>query len=97
MGKKLFSMSKITTQIAKRIHNRPYYAFLYAKNIIKGRLPQKLEECFVKDPQSAYLYAKHILKSRLPDFVHNGLVLGNFEEKESKQYISRYLSELCKE
>lgn len=88
-------MSKITPQIAKRIKNRPYYAFLYAKNILKGRLPEKYEIVFVKDPQSAYLYAKHVMKGRLPEYVHNGLLISSFEKNENKQYHSMYLKEFC--
>jgi hypothetical protein len=52
-------MSKISPKIARRIRSCPYYAFLYARNILKGRLPDKLEEVFATDPHNAYLYAKH--------------------------------------
>ena len=90
-------MAKLSPKVVARLKNRPYYAYLYAKNIVKGRLPEKVEAAFVKDPQSAYLYAKEILKGRLPDFVHNGLLLGSFEESHSKQFLSMYLTELCKE
>jgi hypothetical protein len=80
----------------KRMKDRPYYAFLYAKNILNDRLPPKLEEVFAKDPQSAYLYAKHIIKGRLPDFVHNALIIGGFTDPESKKFISDYLKQFCK-
>lgn len=88
-------MSKITPTIAKRIKDRPYYAFLYAKNILKSRLPEKYEMVFVKDPQSAYLYAKHVMNGRLPDAVHNGLIMSSFEKNENKQFFSMYLEEFC--
>lgn len=88
--------SKIPADAVKRMKNRPYYAFLYAKNILGGqRLPEKVEEVFAKDPASAYLYAKHILKGRLPDCVHTALVIGGFTDDESKQAISQYLKEFC--
>lgn len=90
-------MARLSPRIVSRLKNRPYYAYLYAKNILKGRLPEKVEAAFVSDPQSAYLYAKEILKGRLPDFVHNGLLLGSFEESQSKQFLSMYLAELCKD
>lgn len=79
----------------KRMKDRPYYAFLYAKNILKDRLPAKLEEVFSKDPQSAYLYAKHIVKGKLPDFLHAALILGVENNDESKHFVSKYLKEFC--
>lgn len=90
-------MAKLPPKVVARLRNRPYYAFLYAKNILKGRLPESLEIFFVKDPQSAYLYAKHVVKGRLPDSVHSGLLLESFGESQAKQYLSMYLTELCKE
>lgn len=90
-------MAKITASVVRRLRGRPYYAFLYAKNVVKHRLPPELEEVFIDDAQSAYLYAKYVVKGRLPDFVHNGLLLKSFEEVESKQFLSMYLTELCGE
>jgi hypothetical protein len=79
----------------KRMKDRPYYAFLYAKNILGGRLPEKVEQVFVHDPQSAYLYAKEIVKGKLPDFVHTAFVIGTFPSDESKTFVSKYLKEFC--
>ncbi len=79
----------------RRLRERPYYAFLYARNVLKGRLPAKLEEVFVGDPRSAYLYAKHVMKGRLPDFVHNGLILSNIENKDDQKFLQMYLTEIC--
>jgi hypothetical protein len=90
-------MSKISPQIARRLKARPYYAFLYARNILKGRLPEKLEDVFASDPHSAYLYAKHVVKGPLPEFVHNALVINCFEKAESRQFVSMYLKDFCKE
>ena len=90
-------MAKLSPKVVARLKNRPYYAFLYAKNILGGRLPDSLEVFFVTDPQSAYLYAKYVVKGRLPDFVHNGLLLETFGESQSKQYLSMYLTEICGE
>lgn len=86
-------MPKLSPKIVARLKNRPYYAFLYAKNILGGRLPESLEVFFVNDPQSAYLYAKHVVRGRLPDCVHNGLIIASFGEGQSKQYLSKYLKE----
>lgn len=90
-------MNKIDARTRKRLRDRPYYAYLYARNVVKGRLPPKLEEVFVRDPRSAYLYAKHVLKGRLPDFVHNGLLLSNVENKDDQKFLQTYLNELCTE
>jgi hypothetical protein len=91
------AMSKIDASTAKRLRDRPYYAYLYARNVVKGRLPPKLEEVFVREPRSAYLYAKHVMKGRLPDFVHNGLILSNVENKDDQIFLQMYLNEMCKE
>jgi len=90
-------MAKLSPKVVARLTGRPYYAFLYAKNILGGRLPESLEVFFVKDPESAYLYAKYVMKGRLPDFVHNGLLLESFGEIKSKQCVSMYLSKICGE
>jgi hypothetical protein len=79
----------------KRMKDRPYYAFVYAKNIIKGRLPEKVEKVFAKDPESAYLYAKHIIKGKLPDFVHNAMIIGSFADGRAKKMVAEYVKEFC--
>jgi hypothetical protein len=86
------SKIEIPPDAVKRMKSRPYYAFLYAKNILKNRLPEKIEQVFAKDPHSAYLYAKHIIKGKLPDFVHTALVIGEHQDKE---FIVKYLKECC--
>lgn len=90
-------MNKIDASTRKRLRDRPYYAYLYARNVVKGRLPPKLEEVFVREPRSAYLYAKHVMKGRLPDFVHNGLIISAIENKDDQIFLQMYLNELCKE
>jgi len=89
-------IKKIPSDALKRMKNRPYYAFLYAKNILKGRLPEKVEEVFVNDPHSAYLYAKNIVKGKLSDCVHTAFVIGDHKDEESKKFIALYLKEFCK-
>lgn len=96
--KKSSAPQKIPAEASRRMKDRPYYAFLYAKNILEGeRLPEKLEQVFANDPQSAYLYAKHIIKGKLPDFIHTALVLCGNNGEESKHFVSKYLSEFCKD
>lgn len=87
-------MSKLPPAVVKRIKGRPYYAFLYAKNVLKGRLPPSLEICFKDDPQSAFLYAREVLGGRLPDAVHNALMLYSMERRDPGGYVAKYLESL---
>ena len=47
-------MEKITREVERRIGRRPYYAYLYATNVLKGRLPERLEGVFCGDPHVAF-------------------------------------------
>jgi hypothetical protein len=85
-------MKKLSRTVLARIKKRPYYAFLYAKNILKGRLPPDLEDFLSKDAQSCYLYAKYVLKGRLPDSLHAALLIGEWEKSEA-EYIKAYVKE----
>lgn len=82
---------KITPAAIKRISGRPYYAFLFSKNVLKGRLPESLEICFKDDPHSAYLYAVHVVGGRLPDPVHNALLMYSMERKDVGGHVAKYL------
>lgn len=87
---------KLSPAVVRRLEGRPYYAFLYARNVLKGRLPESLEMCFVHDPQSAFLYAKDIMKGRLPDGVHNGLMMYSLENRDAGGYVAEYIKFLGK-
>lgn len=80
--------------LKKKLKGRPYYAFLYARNILKNRLPEDLELIFAQDPESAYLYATHVLKGKLPDVVHNALIIGTFDNEKKSEYVAKYLQYL---
>lgn len=87
----------VPKDVVKRMKNRPYYAFLYAKNILKDRLPTKLEEIFSNDPRSGYLYAVHVLKGRLPEFVETSFVLNEYKDNdEAKSFRKKYFEKFCK-
>lgn len=77
--------------VRSRLKNRPYYAYLYAHNILKGRLPKDLEACLTQDPQSAYLYARDVVHGKLPDHVHNGLMMYSLEKKDVGGWVGQYL------
>lgn len=85
---------KLDAATTKRLKDRPYYAYLYARNIVKGRLPESIEKVLVNDPRSAYLYAKHVMKGKLPDFVHNGLILSSFENSDDQSFVKLYIEQL---
>lgn len=47
-------------------------AYLYAKDIIKGRLPIEIEKvAFIDQPISCYLYIKDIIKDVAPEYLEN--------------------------
>ena len=82
---------KLSSSVIGRVRGRPYYAFLYAKNVLKGRLPEYLVLFFKDDPQSAYLYAVHVVRGKLPDPVHNALLLYSMEKKDMGGFVVKYL------
>lgn len=81
----------LSVSARRRIAGRPYYAYLYALNVLEGRLPESLEAHFVKDPQSAFLYARDVMKGRLPDAVHNGLLMYSLEKRDEQGHVAQYL------
>lgn len=88
-------LNKISSGLDKKLRGRPYYAFLYARNILKSRLPEDMELIFTGDPEAAYLYAKYVLKGKLPDVVHNALVIGSFDNNKKNDYVAKYLKEFA--
>ena len=75
------SAKELPVSVRRRLAGRPYYAYLYARNVLSDRLPESLEAHFVNDPQSAFLYARDIMKGKLPDPVHNGLIMYSLEKR----------------
>jgi hypothetical protein len=82
---------KIDAATRKRIRDRPYYAYLYARNVLKGRLSASLEGVFAHDPHSACLYAMNVVCGRLPDPVHNSLLMYSLEKKDEGGHVAKYL------
>jgi hypothetical protein len=85
-------MKKIGKSIVARIKGRPYYAFLYAKNIIKERLPEELETVLSTDPQSMYLYAKYVMKGRLPEALHTAMMISSWDELQ-RESVRKYFDD----
>lgn len=76
-------------EVFRRIGDQPYYSYLYALNILGGRLPASLEEGLFSDPRVAYLYALNVIGGSLPDACHNALVISC--SGESSFWVSKYL------
>lgn len=85
------SAGKLTRVVERRIRDRPYYAYLYAANVLKGRLPERLEFVFKDDPHSALLYARNVLGGQLPDPVHNALLMYSLEKRDTGGHVAEYL------
>jgi len=82
------STQRLPDCVVRRLKGRPYYAYLYALNVARERLPENLESDMALDAHTAYLYARDVLGCRLPDFVHNALVL---QGDNSGGFVSEYL------
>lgn len=81
----------VSREVQRRLNGRPYYAYLYALNVLKSRLPERIELCFVQDPQSAFLYARDVVGGKLPDPVHNGLMMCSMEDSDAGGHVSNYI------
>ena len=73
----------------------PATCMSYAKEIVKGRLPEHLEMVFMKDYRYAYRYAFEIIRGfasvQLPGDLHSLMLMKSFEcphDPQIKEYIS---------
>lgn len=75
----------------------PYYALKYATEVVRGRLPEKMEKVFFKSAQHASEYAFEVIRGfspiRLPDDLHAFMVMKSFESPNNS-YIKEYM-EAC--
>lgn len=85
------STESLPEAVLRRLEGRPYYCYLYALNVLGGRLPAILEECMPLDPHCAYLYARYVLKGRFSDNVHNALVIGSFGDVGGSSWVAAYM------
>ena len=85
------STQRLPAGVMRRLKGRPYYGYLYARNVLGGRLPAILEGDMASDPQTAYLYARDVVGGQLPDAVHNALVMGSFGESSGGEWVAAYL------
>lgn len=84
-------MSKLSPSVVRRLRGRPYYSYLYARNVLKGRLPASLEVSIAGDPQSAYHYAVEVVGGQLPDPVHAALMMYSLHSKDEGGWVSKYI------
>lgn len=72
----------------------PRYAFLYSKEVLRGRLPSEMEHVFFTDAYFAAKYAFEVIRGfspcRLPESLHNMMVMKSFEEPDN-EHIKTYL------
>lgn len=75
--------------------NDPPTCLTYAKEILKGRLPEHLEMVFLKDYRYAYRYAFDVIRGfatvQLPGELHSLMLMKSFEnpnDHQIKEYIS---------
>jgi hypothetical protein len=75
----------------------PRFLFLYAKEVLRGRLPSHLEAGFFGDSYHLGRYAFDIIRGfapvRLPEELHNCMVMKSFEEPDN-DHIRAYM-EAC--
>lgn len=72
--------------------SEPEVALNYARHVLKGRLPETVEQrAFQMNPRAAVRYAFEVIRGfasvRLPDFLHNALVLQGGGDPEIQRYI----------
>lgn len=72
----------------------PRYAFLYAKEVLRGRLPLEMESAFFGDAYYAAKYAFEVIRGfapcRLPEELHTFMVMKSFEEPDN-EHIRTYM------
>lgn len=74
----------------------PHVALNYARSILRGRLPEKVEQVLGLNPDVAARYAFEVVRAyanpRLPDYLHNSVMLAG--SGSNNQEIKRYLVEV---
>lgn len=75
----------------------PEVALNYARHVVKGRLPAKVEEALQNDHRYAVKYAFEVIRGmadpRLPDTIHAFVVMKSFENPHDGE-IRRYIQEV---
>lgn len=91
-SKNLYRWAKVTdARLQAHLEDticEPKFAFLYAKEVLRGRLPSHLEEVFFKDVYYASKYAFDVIRGfasvRLPEALHNMMIMKSYEDPSNE-------------
>jgi len=72
--RKATSSGKRLLELEDIILTSPWFSYLYARDIIKGRWVEA-EDIIMTHPQYAYLYALFVIDGKLPEKMHNMMIL----------------------
>ena len=74
----------------------PFVALNYARSVVRGRLPEKVERIFEKNPSVAAAYGIHVVRAwgnpKLPDSLHAAVLLGSVGQQSEE--VKRYIAEV---
>jgi len=90
-SRNLYRLGKVVGRLPQTLEDtisEPKFAFLYAKEVLCGRLPRHLEDVFFKDAYFAAKYAFEVIRGfspvRLPDELHAFMIMKSFEEPDNE-------------
>lgn len=96
-GRNLYRAAKVVGRLPERLEvgiKEPRYAYLYAKEVLRGRLPSSMEPLFFGDAYHAAKYAFDVIRGfapcRLPEELHTFMVMKSFEEPDN-DHVKTYL------
>lgn len=96
-SRNLYRVSKDIGRLPEELERtitEPRYAFLYAKEVLRGRLPLEMESVFFGDAYHAARYAFDVIRGfapcRLPEELHTFMVMKSFEEPDN-EHIRTYM------
>lgn len=96
-SRNLYRAAKVIGRLPESLEStikEPRHAFLYAKEVLCGRLPAEMEQVFFGDPYHAAKYAFEVIRGfspcKLPEALHSMMIMASFEDPEN-DHIKTYL------
>jgi hypothetical protein len=96
-SRNLYRIAKDCGRLPKHLEDTiadPRYAFMYAKEVLRGRLPRNIEDVFFKDAYFAAKYAFEVIRGfapvKLPEELHAFMIMKSFEQPDN-EYIRTYM------
>ena len=96
-SRSLYRVSQVVGRLPQNLEitiREPRYAFLYAREVLCGRLPAEMESVFFGDPYHAAKYAFEVIRGfsscKLPEALHSMMIMASFEDPEN-DHIKMYL------